>query len=729
VLRDHPEDVGSAPAGSERLAADTRFLLDVSDLLSKASSRPALTKEFAEAVSRRFCDVCAVHVIDREGSLTLEAAADRRPTSAAQRAFSFKDGFVRDAMRSRRAVRYARVRTAESPAHGEVLQFLRVSACRSLIVAPVSIGPTCVGAVSFAESGRPHPFAETEAEFAAAIARQLGLALENADLRERELQVARRARFIARAADDLLSTLDRTEMFQQMLNVIVDEFADWASVMSPEENEIYAVASALSGMEAPFGGSEARFVRSTERRLRTALREHRALLINEIARSPVTRSGLTLKEIAPHSWIMAPVFVAGKTYGAIVCYSERHRYSQADLDVLEELARRVSIALEHFESFARERRLVQTLQQATLPTNLAHVERATVSVCYSPAAIEERVGGDWYDVSELDDHRVLLTVGDVTGHGLEASVIMGKLRHSINAVAMYETEPSYILDAAERIVLRRFPDAIATAFVAILDSRRNTLSYASAGHPCPMIRLRDGTVRQLAASGLPIGLRKMTRPESSVCDDLDADLLVLYTDGLTEAGRDPVAGERCLADALTRDAVKFVHSPADFLKTLCVGDRAPDDVALLILNFVTLDRWTFASDDRKTAQGTRRAVVARLRQLGGPQEWEPAELILGELIANVTRHAPGQADLALEWSGDHPVLHVIDRGSGYSAEFESPADLLSESGRGLWLIKALGAHLSVTPIPGFGTHTRVVLPVRELNLAAAANGRTLAPSR
>ena len=70
-----------------------------------------------------------------------------------------------------------------------------------------------------------------------------------------------------------------------------------------------------------------------------------------------------------------------------------------------------------------------------------------------------QVGGDWYDAFDLDDHRVLLTVGDVTGHGLEASIVMGKLRHAINVVAMYEPDPVRILDAAERVLLRRYPAA------------------------------------------------------------------------------------------------------------------------------------------------------------------------------------------------------------------------------------------------------------------------------
>jgi signal transduction histidine kinase len=88
-----------------------------------------------------------------------------------------------------------------------------------------------------------------------------------------------------------------------------------------------------------------------------------------------------------------------------------------------------------------------------------------------------------------------------------------------------------------------------------------------------------------------------------------------------------------------------------------------------------------------------------------------AELIFGELIANVVRHAPGMVDVALEKRENRAVLHVIDRGSGYPLTAEERTDLLAESGRGLWLIRQLGGGLRVERVPSYGTHAVVTLPI------------------
>jgi serine phosphatase RsbU (regulator of sigma subunit) len=170
--------------------------------------------------------------------------------------------------------------------------------------------------------------------------------------------------------------------------------------------------------------------------------------------------------------------------------------------------------------------------------------------------------GDWYDAFDLSDGRVLLTVGDVTGRGLQAAVIMGKLRQSLNVIAMYERDPAKILDAAECVVLQRYPDAIATAFVAIFDPIKRRIVYANAGHPYPLARLGDGSVVQLRAGGLPIGLRAIgERAQSRARSTHDISLLTFCTDGLVEATRDLDEGERKLRDVVSMEATLFRPQP------------------------------------------------------------------------------------------------------------------------------------------------------------------------
>jgi anti-sigma regulatory factor (Ser/Thr protein kinase) len=334
-------------------------------------------------------------------------------------------------------------------------------------------------------------------------------------------------------------------------------------------------------------------------------------------------------------------------------------------------------------------------------------------VVYRPASEEEQVGGDWYDLFSLGGDRILVTIGDVTGHGLQAWSLMTKLRHTINVIAKYDENPVGILDAVEPIVQQRYPDAIATAFVAIIDTRRRTIAYANAGHPAPMMRRKGAQICRLSAQGLPVGLRSLESGSRkfSTIELKDVELLVFYTDGLTESTRNIIDGERWLMYALKSDAAVVTSDSADFIKSTCLHGPLPDDVAVLALNFVEMDRWRFASDDASAAQASRRDFCDRLRQ-----KWERsedsavAEIIFGELVSNVVRHAPGLVELALEWRGERAILHVLDRGEGYQPVSTTRADVLSEGGRGLWLIDKLGGELEFEPLPGFGMHTRVVLP-------------------
>jgi serine phosphatase RsbU (regulator of sigma subunit) len=423
-----------------------------------------------------------------------------------------------------------------------------------------------------------------------------------------------------------------------------------------------------------------------------------------IRNGALLKAGPVASSSRPISWIMAPLYSGDTVYGGILCSSSDRQFDANDLEMLEEIGRRASLALEHAESFARERRLIQTLQQATLPTQLARVEGATLSAVYRPAASEVQVGGDWYDAYDLDDHRVLLTVGDVTGHGLEASIVMGKMRHAINVVALYERNPARILDAAERILLRRYPNSVATAFAAIIDTRSRTLTYANAGHPYPLLRRNDGSIKELEAEGLPLGLRSVSGLVKPVTERLDdVALLAFYTDGLTEATRDTLAGERLLREAVSSDAIFYVENPAVFVERYCLRQRAPDDVAVLVLNFRHAERWTFESGDWQAAKAARRKFVAHLRARAGEySDVRGAELIFGELIANVAQLATGPLEAALAWTDDGAELHLIHRGD---------AGPENEQFHGLWLVGRLGAQVRVETLPGLGTHITAALPV------------------
>jgi GAF domain-containing protein/anti-sigma regulatory factor (Ser/Thr protein kinase) len=684
---------------ARRADRNAQYLCETSALLSTSLDEHLLAQRVARASLDLFCDVCAVYLFGADGALerTALAAIDtklcQKADTALASAASSRQGFIHEVIRSGQSRVFADAVAADNLIYESAARVLHASGAHSMILAPVLVGSVASGAIAFLKADGTVPYDDLDARCAHAVARQFSLALENAQLRERGRRAEARSALLRDATDRLFTTPDETQMLAELLNVVVQEFADRAVAVVLSEKRLQPIASAGSGDKAA-----GIFHEELERRIIQAIRGQRPIQENPAYAD---------------AWMMSPLFIAGRAYGAVLCYSSARHYDTEDLQTLQELCQRTSLALEYANSFARERRLAQTLQRATLPPSLAAVPGAITSVVYRPASEEEQVGGDWYDLFSLGDDRILVTIGDVTGHGLPAWSIMSKLRHTINVVAKYEKSPARILDAVEPVVQQRYPDAIATAFVAIVDMRRRTLTYATAGHPPPMLRRNDSSISRLSAEGLPIGLRNLAASTAkSATAQLDGiDLLVFYTDGLTEATRNIIDGERWLVHALRSDAVLVTCDSADFIKNSCLRGPLPDDVAVLALNFKSMDRWRFASHDERSAQTARREFCDRLRQKwSNAAECAAAELIFGELLSNVVRHAPGPVEMALEWRGERAVLHVLDRGRGYHAENMTRADVLSENGRGLWLISKMGGLLEFEPLPGFGMHTRVVLP-------------------
>ncbi len=387
------------------------------------------------------------------------------------------------------------------------------------------------------------------------------------------------------------------------------------------------------------------------------------------------------------------------------------------------------------EAYRQEHVVATRLQRALLPQELTACPGVRFDGVYEPGA-NAAVGGDWYDAVRLADGRVLVSIGDVAGRGLEAAVVMASMRQVIRGVAQIYADPGAMIDAADRTLKTEYADTVVTAFVGIYDSVTSTLAYCCAGHPPPLLREVDGTVLALSSRGLPLGLRVRGEGETDARTLAIADgaLLVFYTDGLIESQRDVIAGERKLLAAL---AAADYDSPtiARAIFDEVLRDGASDDVAILAMRIDGVPasgahgssgrfRWTFDSSDACVGRCARHELIQILEGRGLSCEHRmAAELIFGELLSNVVRYAPGEIDVVLDSETDGAVLHVLDRGAGFVVIPRLPTDMMSENGRGLFLISALAEEFNVTKRPGGGAHVRVVLPTRGSLLARGTTPR------
>lgn len=429
-----------------------------------------------------------------------------------------------------------------------------------------------------------------------------------------------------------------------------------------------------------------------------------------------------------NSAAIVPLIAHGIVMGAItfVFAHSMRRYAAADLALLEELGRRAGIPIANASVFEREHRAAATFQAAMLPLELPQMEGLTFDAVYTAGSSEAQVGGDWYDAVRLLDGRVVISIGDVAGSGLSAAVTMGNIRQIIRGIAQVHADPALMLDAADRALRLENSQRFVTAFVGVLDLVAKTLAYASAGHPPALLRHPDGRIERLSDGGLPLGLRQ-GRDEATgrTMPVTDGSKLVLYTDGLTEFGRDALVGERQLEKLISRASFCTKRRPAQFVKDAILrGADAHDDVAILVVGIgaVASDRgdafapqrhWMFDVSDGEAAQAARRAFGELLAGRGAsPADVSAAEVVFGELVGNVVRYAPGPIEVSVDWSGAAPVLHVLDKGPGFRHIAILPKDIFSETGRGLFLVSYLTQDFQVSMRPNGGSHARAVLSLQ-----------------
>lgn len=714
----------------QRRAHDSlSFMVEAGNALASSLDVKTICESLAELAVGHFADWCFVSLMqdgrpntvamqhrDTELLHLIEEARDRYPTRPGEPMMVAIE--QNQPLLVERVTRDQIEAAARDEEHLRLLNLLQMN---SVMIVPLATPAGQVhGAISMisAQSGRL--FNATDLNVAKAVATRAAMAIDNARIFQAERNAADRLRFIGRINQLLFETADLWATMERVANIIAVEVADGCSIVSltgdairPEvvahrNAEVQTIVAGLRGQRTNRPDSE--------RDIAARLRRHETIVFDDptgdLMRARVWP--FLAKEIAAlnaKTTVVLPLFSGTETYGAISAYySERSFVSERDLPILEEIAARTSIAFERAETLERERKIATTLQQASLPSLIPQPEGLKFNAVYSPAGNEGEVGGDWYDAIELDDSSVVISVGDVTGRGIQAAAIMSKVRHAMGMAPLHETNPTKILDAAEWFLRKRYPDAIVTAFVARISEDRKMLYFANAGHPTPILR-RGHELIELRAGGLPLGLRKWAQAAPSCSAELqEGDMLVLFTDGLIEAGRDWEQGEERLRRVLASDAVLYSASPAQLIARSCLPAEVHDDVAILTVLVGRGPIWTFTAEDARAAADARSHFVAFLRtQKLSDDTVHSAELVFGELLGNVVRHAPGPVEITLFREGETLTLHVIDSGEPFDFASRLPRDILSELGRGLFIVHEIVEDVSVEHVPNCGNHISVTL--------------------
>ncbi|MFI7498342.1 SpoIIE family protein phosphatase [Streptomyces sp. NPDC049687] len=415
-----------------------------------------------------------------------------------------------------------------------------------------------------------------------------------------------------------------------------------------------------------------------------------------------TLRGERVRQFGVHSTMSVPIRARGTTLGVAVLtrYRRPDPFTADDVLLAEEITARAAVCVDNARRYSRERETALALQRSLLPRSLPHTAAVDAASRYLPAA-RAGVGGDWFDVIPLSGMRVAMVVGDVVGHGIQASATMGRLRTAVRTLADIDLAPDELLTHLDDLVVRLSEEADgegspgevgATCLYAVYDpvSRRCTL--ARAGHPPPVLLRPGGVPRRIELpAGPPLGLGGLPF-ESTELELAEGSVLAFYTDGLIESReRDVDTGHRLLGEALAAYSDSLDEMCDRVLHAVLPAGGVADDVALLLartrgLPAARVATWDIPADPALVAP-IRKQVVGQLARWERSEASFTTELVVSELVTNAIRY--GSHPIRLRLIHDETTLICEVSDTSHTAPHLRRAKTWDEGGRGLLLVAQL----------------------------------------
>jgi PAS domain S-box-containing protein len=424
-----------------------------------------------------------------------------------------------------------------------------------------------------------------------------------AALRQAERANARLS-FLASVSAELAGARTRAEVFERLTRAVVPAMADWCTLVVPEGDELVRVAAvhrqpALDQLAKRLVGTYPHSFTGPSPGV-VVYRTARPMRLERLAQQIVadlddslasTTYGRTLQLLGDGPGLIVPVVSPGGVAAILTMVrSSGEPFSDADLATLEEVGRRVVGALEGADRVQNQRAVSGALQAAVLPKGLPSSERISLAAGYRAASEGSQVGGDWYDAFELLAGRIALVVGDVAGHGVEAASTMAQMRNALRAHLFASLGPWESLRRLSTLIARQEPEAFATVICAELDPIAGEVTWATAGHPAPILVRADAASAALPGEPAPpIGCLEQSSAEPLEHRFLlqPGDRLLMFTDGLVERrGVDLDIGLTHLM-ILAEQACRGVHAEAAceaIFRDMLTGPHE-DDVCLLIADY------------------------------------------------------------------------------------------------------------------------------------------------
>jgi PAS domain S-box-containing protein len=416
-------------------------------------------------------------------------------------------------------------------------------------------------------------------------------------------QVEEAQRFLAESSRLLAGSLDYESTLATIAKLAVPGVADWCGVDLAGDRPLEAQRVAVEHVDpakvalaqelADRYPAEAR----TDRGLHQVLTTGESQLWPHIPDELIVEAAQDeehlrlIRELGMASAMIVPMRVRERVLGAIsfVSAESGKTFTPADLRLAEDLALRAAVAVENARLYGARSAIAHTLQASLLPPMLPEVPGADAGAVYEAAGEDHEVGGDFYDLFATSEDHWFAVIGDVCGKGAEAAAVTALARYTIRAAAARRHSPAAILRWVNEVMVRESSTRFCTIAVAHLDrsAGRSDLTVAVGGHPSPILVRADGRVEELEGGGTLLGLVDDPKLDDVVTELLPGDTVLLYTDGVTEAGAPqrvwtPDDLVEVVSGCARGDAQQLVDYVAE--ATLKDLDGPPrDDIAILAL--------------------------------------------------------------------------------------------------------------------------------------------------
>ncbi|MEN3343320.1 MAG: hypothetical protein V7644_2724 [Actinomycetota bacterium] len=457
---------------------------------------------------------------------------------------------ARRPVRGRRLVEIADA--AADPRLRDVLEAVRESGIRAAVAAPLLVREDVIGLLAIYPARGRGP-TENEAALLSALAGQLAVAVQNAQLHEQtaelsgqreealasERAAAKRLRALYEISRSFAQSLSLETTLDALAHTVADVLdVDAAVLKMPDarreqlvpraihvqDGQLAGAAGAILFRAQPFGTSEVQ------------------RLFRDAEPFRIERGHELLEPFLEKGWTAAvvPVATPAEVIASltILCFRPGSPITASTIEAAEAIAGQAALAIDNARLYQQQKEFADTMQRSLLPRDRPRVEGLDIGAAYAASAKVD-VGGDVYDYLVLPDGRLAVVLGDVTGHGIDATADMAMAKFVFRSLAREHSEPGEFLSAANAVVV----DEIATGkFITMLylavDGRTGSVAAAGAGHPPPRLLAADGTVQSIDARGLILGVAEGQRYEEVHATLERGGCLVLYTDGVIESRRE-----------------------------------------------------------------------------------------------------------------------------------------------------------------------------------------------